>query len=132
MIVIRCHSGEHCVVLQEGAEVVYGGAEEQKSRVQWFVRDVLCGVVEIFVGVFDVAKDWEVWFEAIVAQGDYLVVDFLGAVVRGAYWKPVFDVRQQSVLYRLPDFGRSSFGIVRNYAFRIGGVAAMLVANSCR
>jgi len=60
MIVIRCHSGEHSVVLQEGAEVVYGRAEEQKSRVQWFVRDVLCGVVEIFVGVFDVAKDGEV------------------------------------------------------------------------
>ena len=132
VIIIRCHSGEHRVVLQECAEVVYGGAEEQKSCVKRLVGDVLCGVVEILVGVFDVAKDWEVGFEAIVAQGDYLVVNLLCTVVRGADWEPVFDVRQQSVLYRLPVFGCSSFGIVRNYAFRIGGVAAILFANSCR
>jgi hypothetical protein len=81
----------------------------------------LRGVVEVFVGVFYVAKDRDVGFETIVAQGDYLVVDFLCAVVSGAYWKPVFDVRQQGVLYRLPDFGLSTLGIVRDYSLRIFG-----------
>ena len=128
MIIIRCHPWEHRFVLEQGAEVVDRTAQEEEACVQRLVRDVLCGVVEIFVGVFDVAQQREVGFEAVAAQRNYLVIDFLGAVVRGAYWKPILYVRQQGVLYRLPDFGRSSFGIVRNYAFRNGGFAAMNLA----
>ena len=84
-------------------------------------RVVLCGVVEIFVGVFDVSEDGQVGFEAVAAQRNYLVVNFLRPMVRGAYWKPILYVWQQGVLYRLPVFGLSSFGIIRNYAFRNGG-----------
>ncbi len=58
MIVIWCHSCEEYAVLKQGAKVVQCGAQEQESSVQGLVGDVLCGVVEIFVGVFDVAKYW--------------------------------------------------------------------------
>jgi hypothetical protein len=107
--------------LEQGFKVVDCGAQKQESSVQRFVRDVLRGIVEVFVGVFYVAKDWQVGFEAIVAQGHYLVVNLLCAVMGGAYWKPIFDVRQQGVLYRLPDFGLSTLGIVRDYPLRIFG-----------
>ena len=71
VIVIRCHPWKHRVVLEQGFEVVDSGAQKQESCVQRFVCDILRGVVEVFVGVFDVAKDGQVGFEAIVAQGHY-------------------------------------------------------------
>ena len=110
-IIIRCHSGKYRAELEKCAEVVQGRTEEQESSVQWFVRNVLRGIVEIFVCVFYVANYWEIRLEVAVAEGDELIVNLLGAVVRGADWKPVFFVWHKGNPNRLPKIDVLSFGI---------------------
>ncbi len=132
MIVIWCHSSEEFAVLKQGAKVVQCGAQEQKSCVQGLVGDVLCGVVEIFVGVFDVAEEREIRFEVVVFEGDEFVVNLLCAMVRGANWKPVSLVWQKGNPNRLPEIVVLSFGIRADILIRcraVGRAAMELVQN---
>ena len=118
--------------MKQCTEVVQGRAQEQKTCVERLVGDVLSGVVEVLVCVFNVAQKREVRLETIVAERDDFVVDFLGAVVCGAYWEPIFYVRVQGVLYRLPDLGVPIVVICQNFAFSTVGSADVCLASSCR
>ena len=111
VIVIRCHPSKYRAELKKSAEVVQGRAEEQKSRVERLVGDILRGVVEVFVGVFYVAYNWEVRLKVAVTDGDELVINLLGAVMRGSDWKPVFFVWHKGNPNRLPEIDVLSFGI---------------------
>ena len=81
--------------MQQGAEVVQRAAEKQQTAVERLVLDILCGVVEIFVGIFDVPYCGQIKFEIFVVDGYEFVINLLGAVVRGANWKPIFFVWQE-------------------------------------
>ena len=117
VIIIRCHARKNRFVFQQRAEVVESAAQEQQAAVERLVRDVLRGVVKIFVGIFDMPDDGQIKFEVFVVDGDECIVKFLRSVVRGAYWEPVLYVWQKGNPNRLPVIGILSAGICLNDAF---------------
>ena len=104
--------------MQQGAEVVQRAAEKQQTAVERLVLDILCGVVEIFVGIFDVPYCGQVKFEIFVVDGYEFVINLLGAVVRGADWEPVFFVWQECKPDRLHEVVVLSFGICADILLR--------------
>ena len=104
--------------MKQGAEVVQRAVEKQQTAVERLVLYELCGVVEILVGIFDVPDERQVKFEIFVVDGYEFVVNLLGAVVRGANWKPVFFVWQEGKPNRLPEIVVLSFGICADILLR--------------
>ena len=125
MIIIRRKAGELCRIFQERFKIAHGTAHKKQTAVEGLVLGILSGIFEIFVGIFDVAEQREIRFDAVVVECDELVIDLLCSLMRCADRKPITDIRQESAEDRLPDLDALPLGIDTYFLFSAHGQAVM-------